>query len=210
MELLALVPVPADVARELVPRDYVMIVEPAGTAVAIIGLKHCQDVNLDGQPIGPASTSDVGVLVEAPDGSDGFHYYQTWWTTNNFQLHRVLLEQGWPSILAGSALSVDAPVPALALAASAQVLWRDGAYNMTAAPFPIAPGGNNNRAVGWHDGEFGTLAVDKTLDARETGTGLATVSMEEGSPLERLVGATTAQGAALWSVYYLTGNVGLA
>lgn len=200
-ELLVQVPVPLEAARAFVPANFTPLVGAGGRAVAFAGLKLCEALWLDGEDAGPGSTSDVGVLIEDPDGSGGLHYYQTWWVTDHPGLAARLAAMGWRSAEAGTSLSGAGP----AGAASASVVWDAGAYELTgtfAAP-PVPP---SNLATGWHETPAGTLRVVKTLASFEVGAGPGAVDADAG-PMAELLGAAHADGAALWNVYDMTGRV---
>lgn len=205
-ELLIQASVPVSVAREFVPANYSLLGEETGRAVAFGALKACDDLVLDGASAGAASTSDVGVFIEAPDGTDGFHYYQTWWHTDHAALRARLHAQGWLGELVNGTVVDDARAGGVAGTVSFEVPAADGAYageaSVAGAPAPAT-----NVATGWFDGPRGTLKVVKELPATEFGGGQGTLTAAEGSPMAKLLGAASASGPAIWNVYDMTGRV---
>jgi hypothetical protein len=202
-ELVALFNIPAQQARRFVPTGYAPIGEETGNAVAFGGLKVCSDVKVDGVSIGPASTSDVGVLVSSPDGSGDNHYYQTWWLTDNPRLAERLVAQGWRgglvpnTTLASSLLYGEGTV-------TVNVPWANGTYTLSAT-IVAASAPPANTFTGWHEVANGTLAVHKTLTSTALGSGPATLTAS--GPMADLVGAS-ATGSGVYNEYSMEGTVG--
>lgn len=204
-ELLLQASIPVAAARAFVPDGYTIQGEATGRAVAFAALKMCDDLHLDDASIGPASTSDVGVLLDSPDGSDGIHYYQTWWITDNPDLWNRLEAMGWRGALV-QGTSLDAAITAgLAGTVRFEVPWPEGAYAVEAptgqATIPPA-----NTATGWQDTPNGTARVIKILKSNNLGGGVGTLTADAGSPMADLMGAS-ARGPALWNVYDMDGVV---
>jgi hypothetical protein len=200
-----MVPIDAAAARALVPSNYTVLLGQTGKAVAFAGLKMCESLMLDGVDVGNASTSDVGIMIEAPDGTDGIHYYQVWWTSDNLLLVQRLAVQGWVTGWSSNdTVTYTATLPVLADSTFAVPSFNySGAAKVVAGPLPP-----ENHAYGWHMGFKGELKVDKVLSSSVFGSGSGKLTAGEGSPLVQVIGGTSADGSALWSVYSMTGNVG--
>lgn len=208
-ELIVLFTLSEETARTFVPAHYTLVGEDTGIAQGFAGLKVCNELELDGFPIGRASTSDVGISIESPDGTDGIHYYQTWWTTDHPVLSSRLDAQGWRTDLVHDDELVDQRVEGLAGLVNFTVPWSQGGYTAEGAiASPRAPG--SLVATGWFDGPNGTLTVAKTLTSSVQGAGVGLLTAEQGSPMATLIEGTETQGPALYSHYRMTGQVGAA
>lgn len=205
-ELLLQASVPLAAAREFVPAHYAIQGEATGRAVAFVALKTCDDLLLDDASAGPASTSDVGVLLDSPDGSEGIHYYQAWWITDNAALWSRLQAMGWRGGLVPDTALEPALVGGVAGPATLRVPWSEGAYaaDATLGAATIPPG---NLAVGWQDTPLGTARVIKSLASTSLGGGAGTITADDGSPASKLLGGTAARGPALWNEYDMDGVV---
>jgi hypothetical protein len=207
-ELIAQAAIPVAAARVFVPAKYKLLGEATGQATMFAGLKVCADLALDNASVGPGSTSDVGVLIEAPDGSGGLHYYQTWWITDNAALGARLDAMGWnASVVEGTKLE-DARVAPLGVGSLRYAVpWSAGAYSAEATLAGGTVTGTLD-ATGWEEGVFGPVRVTKTLASTESGAGRVTLTTAPGSPMARLLGgAASADGPALWNVYAMKGRV---
>lgn len=204
-ELLLIVSIPVAQARAFVPASYVLLGESTGRATGFIALKDCGDLVLDGTSVGPASTSDVGVFIDKGE-PDVFHYYQTWWTTDNMALWARLAAQGWHGGLSNDTLTPLGALPAGM--PGAQVAYANATYTISGNTAAAQRSGAN-RAVGWFDGPFGTITVDKRLVGTGTrlGSGLGTLT---GSGEAATLFGASAQGVTLWNEYDLDGVVGFA
>lgn len=207
-ELLVQVPVDLASAQVFVPANYTIVLNEAGLALAFAGLKVCPDTRIDDVPIGPASTGDIGVVIEAPDGSDGLHYYQTWWITNNLGLYDRLTRMGWNASAVGGTVLSDGRLEGLAGDLNVVVPWEEGTYeaSTTAATIPAGP---PMHAVGWQDTPFGRVKVDKTFAIGQFGLAPGILSADEGSPVARLMGGSESVGVAMVASYAMTGTVTL-
>lgn len=200
-ELLLIVSIPVAQARAFVPANYTLLGESSGRASGFIALKECSDLLIDGVSIGPASTSDVGVFVDK--GEPGvFHYYQTWWTTDNPQLWARLHAQGWHGGVSNDTLTPLGDLP-LGMPGAA-VAYANATYTISGNGAAGALTGDNS-AVGWFDGPLGTVTVDKVLAGTRLGSGPGTMT---GTGEAAALFGASAQGDTLWNEYELDGTVG--
>ncbi len=190
-------------ARLFVPTNYSISGQQTGNAVAFGGLKVCLELLIDGVSIGSGSTSDVGVNIDSPDGSDGNHYYQTWWLSNHKDLAGRLAAQGWRGNLTNETV-LTTTFSQGAGEASFAVDWMDGAYQGrgTVASGPLPPA---LTFTGWHDGANGTVKIRKTLTSTAAGSGTGALTAQ--GPMSDLFGPT-ASGVGIWNEYGMTGSVG--
>jgi hypothetical protein len=199
-ELLGLFRIPLETATAFVPATYTPLGEPGGQATAFVGLKHCDDATIDGESIGPASTSDVGVFIDEGE-PNVFHYYQVWWYTDNERLLERLIASGFNAGLSEDTLSASPRVPATQ--ARAGVDGPRANYTLVGNDLGGGPGGAND-AVGWFDGSGGTVRIAKSLIGTSMGGG--TVTLTGDGEAARLVGAS-AVGGSLWNEYDMVGRV---
>jgi hypothetical protein len=199
VELLGFFSVPIAQAGAFVPDTYLILGAATGRATVLSGLKECSEVQVDGASIGAASTVDVGVLLEGETGV--FHYYQTWWYTDNELLRGRLAAMGWVTSLSNDTLAGMPGAPTRPVSASIET--PENSYVLAGTVTALAPGGTNE-AVGWHDGPMGTVTITKTLEGTGMTAGAATLAAD--GPMADLVGPT-ATGAALWNEYHMTGRV---
>lgn len=198
-ELVVWVTIPAENARQVVPEGYEIVADETGEAAAWAALKRCETNTLAGDDVGEVATANAGVLVEAPDGSDGLHFYQPWWITDDPDLHARLEAQGWDAslepdlalqadITAGAAGSVEATTP-----------WSRGGYGMV-ADVHLGPNPQEYVVTTWHEGSDGTVRMAEVLTLSEHSYGPATVATEEGSPARDLFGPEQA-GEGLYFLF---------
>ncbi|MGB0652404.1 MAG: hypothetical protein ACPGQL_04315 [Thermoplasmatota archaeon] len=204
-ELLVNVPATADDVRPLVASGYQMLGEETGQVTLFAGLQVCDELLLDGIGAGPASTSDVGVLIQSPDGTPGLHYYQLWWLTDHAGLAERLQAMGWDAGYVPETNLTDGRQMDLLGPVAASIPWAGGAYSVTAnvlaLPLPM-----DADATGWQDGPFGTVTVAKNLASDQFGTGIGSIVARDG-PLASALGGGVAQGTALVNLYQMRGMV---
>ncbi len=198
-ELLGTFRIPVETARNFVPPAYNILGEETGQAVAFLALKECSTATIDGEPIGPTSTSDVGVFVDKQEPGV-FHYYQTWWYTDNPALHARLVASGWKTGISSDSLSAAATPPSQT---RFQVDGPHANYTVVGMNGAGAPG-STNVAVGWHDNAAGTIRISKDLVGTSMGGG--NVVLTADGEAARLVGAS-ATGGSLWNEYDMIGQV---
>lgn len=193
----------ADV-RPFVPATYLMVGEPGAVTLVVDGMK-CVDLAVAGGKDGAGNVSDVGVLIEPPDGSGDLSVYGLWQPTNREDhaardralglrtFDAPLLDvRGSPSggvkTPGNGRASFKVPWEANAYAADAQV----GLVSPKTAPF--------TRTVWWHDSEKGTVRVTHTVSPADLYSAAGTVTAGAGSDMAKVLGGSGVQGAgAFWS-----------
>lgn len=195
-ELLALIPIDAAVARQHVPAAYTPLLDPSGHATALVNIKECASLKIDGVDQGPGTGADIGVLLD--EGDPGvFHYYQVHWMTSDPTLAARLADMGWQ--VANSTDHLTASDPGITAATAGTFGTMD-----LAAPVIIDGPGNVNEAIGYHDGVHGTVTMTKHVDGAVFGSGPATV--EATGAIGGLLGPG-GDGLAIHLAYDLDGRV---
>lgn len=205
-ETLTIVPTGALNARRFVPAEFRVLGEATGAAVAFVGLKICDDLVIDGVSVGRATTADAGIMLQSPDGTDGLHYYQSWWYTDNQALWSKLAAQGWVGAFAPGG-SVLGPEAASVGVASFDIPYAKNPLSAqgTVAALNLPP---VNDATGWQSTPTGTMTVKKVLTSTEFGAGVGTVRAQMPTKGSALIAGTATSGVLLWNVYDMTGVVG--
>lgn len=200
-ELLIEVTIDGVHAQQQLPEGYTAL-QLNGQGFAIVGLKECGDVQIDGASIGAASTGDIGILLETM--SPTFRYYQTQWYTDNLVLQQRLTAQGWnapwsPADAIGDgrmagvgAMSFTIPVSEGLVRAEATVIGQE------------IPGSLN--AIGWFEGPLGPVKVEKTLN--NTATSIGQGSVTANGAVAAMLGTSFIEGTATAASYSMTGTVG--
>ncbi|HEV8359603.1 MAG TPA: hypothetical protein VGR28_04010 [Candidatus Thermoplasmatota archaeon] len=211
-EALALVPVEVAAVRGFVPPNFTLVGEQGGRVPVFFGLKECPSYSVDGGPPRAVMISDVGALIDSPDGSEGSHYYQLWLVTNDSALWAQHAALGFVGGVAATTFSASqpAPVPApLALGVSADIPWANGTYGFDATIPSAAPTAPAATFVGWHLGPEGLIRMPKDFTYTAYGAGSSDFRAAAGSPAASLTGES-AQGSALYNEYAMTGRAQLA
>ncbi len=205
-ELLIFWIIDEDTAGKHVPPEYIPLVEPGGRIPAFAGLKDCGQLIIDGQLAGPGAISDVGIMIESPDGSEGLHYYQMWWITNHEPLWEKLELMGWRGDLSNDTI-LNSPNQAPGLgAASFSVPWEKGGYDASAT-LVSAGAATYTQVTGWYQSQNGSLRVAKTLDSTYVSVGQGGLSMEAGSPMIGVVGGPHMESAAMHMNYNMKSRI---
>lgn len=199
-----------DIADRFVPEPFEVRVDELGNAFLAVPAIKCDQIAIDGQDVGGALLSDVGIRIESPDGSPGSHFYQLWQPTTNEKLHARMRSLGMDTPLVPDAtFDLDESLPGVATA-TAHIPWERVPYLVqaqTPPPLPIPPGGN----TWWHRGPRGIIKVAYTFHDRELAFGTASVRTDEGSALAELLGARerTADEGALVRIHHYEGTIEL-
>ncbi len=197
-ELLALIPIDAAVARNHVPANYTLLLDQTGKATALVNIKDCASMTLDGDDQGAGTGADIGVLID--QGEPGvFHYYQIHWMTSSAALAHRLESMGWQVSNSTDTLAASTPGR---LATSAGLF---GTLDLE-APAVIDGPGNINEAVGYYDGIHGTVTVTKHVDGTGGAFGAGAVTFAATDAIAGLLGAN-GQGAGVHLAYDLDGRI---
>lgn len=147
------------VARGEVPAGFRVLGEP-GAAALIVATVTC-DVAVDGGAPRRATWTDVGVLVDAPDGVPGFHLYLLWELTDSPALGGLLAAAGIAHEVTPG-VRMDADTTSLVATSGAEAAWSGGAYALEGAfaGFHEAASGT---VAWWHHGPRGTVRLDQTF-----------------------------------------------
>lgn len=163
-ELVLFIDVPIDDAWNFTPSSYVVMSPGEGEARAVASLRECDDVRLGNVSIGPASTSDSGVLVDKGGDSGVIHFYQAWMTSDHPALWERLEALGWYGGVSTDNLTGDLPD----LSVAATVATANASYELTASE-PSNPTSGADRAVGWRETPNGTMTTDRMVAGSHRG-----------------------------------------
>ncbi len=206
-EFLALMQVPVDNVRTFVPDNITILADALGETVFFAGVKSCDDVSLDGAPGAPGMISDVGVLIEAPDGSGGNHYYQLWMVSDHEAFVRGHEALGVWSGLAPTNYSEVEAGPGVA-EVDWQVGWLEGSYRADGTAGGVA-GAPATDFTGWHWGPQGLFRIQKSFTYTHYAGGESEIVAVAGSPMQTLLGAVFKDGLALHNHYDHSGRAEL-
>ncbi len=206
-EFMAIIQVPVQNVREFVPDNITILGQETGETMFFAGLKACDEYSVNGALPQPGMVSDVGVLIEAPDGSDGNHYYQLWMASDHEDFvgaHEAL------GVWGGLAQTnyTETELAPQALEANAQIRWGEGSYTIdgTSGGSPSAPAA---QFTGWPGGSLGLFRVEKSFTYSHYAAGEGSVVGSSGSPMQSLLGTVYKDGAALHNHYDMVGSAQL-
>lgn len=187
-----LVPAEAAALRVWVPEEYVIVGEDTTKALLVVTFLTCEGLAPGTNAPTPGSFSDVGVVIEAPDGSEGDHLYRIWQATDHFTTAAALQRFGLiEGFVPGTGVTVEAPVPLAASTASGLVPWAAAAYsgNATIAG-PAAPDVPRTETW-WFEGFRGLVTVTYEYTPASSASVAGDVSARVGSPMATFLGAPT-------------------
>lgn len=160
VEVAAFLELDAERVRTFVPDKFVIPGEQSGrVALSIAAVLECADFTVDGESVGPGWVSDTGVPIEAPDGSDGNHYYHLWALTNVTAIAERAAGVGLAGgLVPDRAASVElaGAGPLRAGSASERIPWSEGpwALDIEVVGAAVAP---LDVPTWWHLGERGLV-----------------------------------------------------
>lgn len=183
--------VPEANARPLVPAQYELLVF-GSDAVVVVRVADCTDVSVDGKPVQPLRTSQVGISLVGPDETADINNYTVWFATNSGQLQGRLSALGLDGALdaqlayafipdggGNGTLDVDVTPPQ-----APDFLVEGTAAVPTSAPTTFV-------ASWWAEGVHGTVQMRTEFPNIRFSQASTTLSTVAGSELAALIGGTT-------------------
>lgn len=206
----------ADAVREYVPAEFAMSGEETGEVQLLVGVVSCEDYTVNGIPRGPGISSDVGVLVDSPDGTMDLHVYQLWAHSTVKQFAAMISSVGIEgALIKGIRYDSDATVctticPPPIVKAEARVPWKLGDYavqSQSAGSGAAAP--PLRSATWWHLTPLGLATVRYEFEPRwvQVATGDVTTT-GAGDRMRELVGTDTAEGTGILWTFDMEGTAG--
>lgn len=191
-EAVAAIPVEAGRARAELPEGWRPVLDRAGLAALGVGVLRCDRLMVGDDDLGAGSISDVGILVESPDNTEGSHFYQLWQHTTAGALHGLTSALGIPGSRRRMEWRLTSPFP-FTNEFEGKVVDRHGGYGITGTASPAVETGPS-APTWWHDGKRGRTRISYALRDTRTAAGLARLRAAPGSRLadlsaDRTVGA---------------------
>ncbi len=206
-EFLALIHVPVANVRHFIPDNMTLVGEATGETMFFAGLKSCDEMSVNGGAAQPGMVSDVGVIIEAPDGSDGVHYYQIWMLSDHQDFVRVHEALGvWSSLVATN--YTEAELAPGIVEADVQIPWEEGTYRADGTTVGV-PEGPPSEFIGWHWGSAGLFKIEKTFTYSHYAAGESEMIAEADSPMQTLLGSVFKDGLGLSNRYDHSGHAAL-
>ena len=189
VEPVALVTVPRATLRLALP-DPFRIRELAPGIVGLgVAVASCESISVAGREAGPGRFSDVGVMIESPDGSGGEHLYQLWQVSDHHDLVRLMSTVGMATD------SADISFEKTSVSATAGVSSNlSDDYELSVFTNPPETGTGTGSNTWWHDGSHGVVRVRNEGKEFAINLGTYMLKLADGSPLAEMLGMTTLTG----------------
>lgn len=188
-EVALFAPADADAVRGFVPSQVALVGEATGRAVLAIYAFSCETYGVGGGASAPGGQSEVGVQIEAPDGTSGPHFYSLWHLTTDPEMRlRMAGFELLGDLAPELAVTLTATSP-LSAGVTATVPWGNSSYNLSATS--AGPGDTPTEAAAhwWHLSPDGLVHVryENALDRLEPALGEVTTA--EHAALGHMLGA---------------------
>lgn len=199
---LIIAPITEENAYKFVPPEFSLTQPPMG----FVELADCPTGSINGVETGPYKIAEAAVFITPPDGDSvpplvgaNSAIYLLWQLDTNPELSALKDAAGFfGGVVPDIELTVEqtGPLP-LAAQGNANVPFEFSPYSLQAALTPDSPPGPPLPNQLWHMGDLGPVNTFNDIYATDqvlAGPGVITV--EEGSVLHELFGATTVPGFA--------------
>ncbi len=159
-----------------------------GVAAVVVAVASCESVSVGGKHAASGRFSDVGVLIESPDGSAGAHFYQLWQVSDHQDLVALMAKVGMATDTATISFE-KSPVSAVGTVHS-----RVSNYKLSVFTPPPESGTGTGRNTWWHDGSHGVVRVQNEGTGVAENFGPYVLELAEGSALAQILGSTVLTG----------------
>ena len=198
---LIMAPILEENARKFVPEEFALVQPPIG----FVELADCPSGTINGVDSGPYRIAEAAVFITPPDGSDfppiigNQAIYLLWQLDNNPELARLKTEAGFfGGLVEDIVLTVeDSEMLPILKQGFADVPFEYSPYQLSAELTPDSPPGPPLPNGLWHLGAHGVVTTYNDIYATDQVlAGPGTITLQEGSALHELFGATTVTGLA--------------
>lgn len=199
---LIIAPVTEENARKFVPAAFNLTVPPT----AFVELADCPGGSINGVPSGPFRIAEAAVFITPPDGSSfpplpavNSAIYLLWQLDTNADLSRLKRDAGFFGGLVPDIQLTVGPSDLLPLLAHgyANVPFSFSPYQLDANLTPDSPPAVPLPNDLWHVGPNGVVhTFNDIFQTQQILAGVGTITLQPGTALAELFGATTVVGAA--------------
>jgi hypothetical protein len=188
-------------ARKFVPAEFTLTQPPTG----FVELADCPGSSINGVDTGPFRIAEAAVFITPPDGSSfppiigNQAIYLLWQLDNNPQLSQLKRHAGFfGGLVPDIELTVtDGAAGPLLKHGYANVPFEFSPYQLEAELTPDSPPGPPLPNSLWHLGPHGVINTYNDIYATDQIlAGIGTITIEEGTALHELFGATSVTGVA--------------
>lgn len=184
VENTVLVLAPADNLRSFVPAEFTISGESTGYGTMVVGILTCASLDVARGTPHPATWSDVGIVIDSPDGTPDPHIYEVWLAGNSGQLHSRFAQLGYDAWqVPDTSYSVET--------ATGEVNRQGESYSNTIAGL-VEIGRLDLIATWWQRTSVGLVRAFYSLPGDQVAVGDGRVSAESGSILAGMLGNTEA------------------
>ncbi len=177
--------VPASSALAYVPAGYTLAVN-SNDALVVVRVARCAGAIVDGKPVGPTITSQVGITLQGPDDSADINNYTVFYATNQARLHARFQAAG---VTADNSNDLELSLDAGALVAQSASPHSAGYQVSGTASVPSSPA-TTFAASWWANGVHGVVQSRTGFPQIRFGVASTTLVTTPGSPLASLLGGS--------------------
>lgn len=189
VEPAALVTVPRTTLKLALPDPFRIREVAPGIAGLVVAVASCEAISVAGREAGPGRFSDVGVMIESPDGTGGEHLYQLWQVSDHHDLVRLMSTVGMATDSAD--ISFEKTIGSAAGSVTSTLF---DTYELSVFANPPESGTGTGSNTWWHDGSHGVVRVRNEGRNFAANLGTYVLTLADGSPLTKMLGTTVLTG----------------